>query len=702
MKAKLISTTRQGESYRSKQNVYFACHPDDLATALQPISEDILSLQDCAIWHLDPPDGDIDLTEHLDRLSEMQAVVIPVTRKLLTTQNRAFDVEFSFAREHNILLLPILIEGGDDLISLFNQKCGNLYLLDKYCTDSTATPYKEKLQRFLSYALADEKQIEKIRKLLAARIFLSYRRVDREHAQRLIQAILSDESMRDVSIFFDEFLTPGQTFDSTIEHEIKQCDLFALNLTPNLIQNEQGIPNYVLREELPYAIAEKKTIIPVKTVEVDDGTAADILKIEKKSIIPLADETYNAAFLQALRRALKPYTDARRVFDPANPIHNYYLGVAYLRGVDVPVDREYGIQQINSAMEAGIEEMDPDIAKELARMYRYGQEVPYNIIRAIYFFGYYLRGTEKDFVTIEEKKRRMLDWAEYKDLCLMNTRDPDAARIGHSPVNSRGAIEGYEEMIKLQEEIAEELNNPLDELRKINDLRQHLCGLRLNLAFSLAKLLDVSEEEMVEFRRLAIEACEKHLELAKRLNQASDSAGPQNDSRAHMDIFRDQIRLRDAARQMYDARKSKENLDTVIEIAEKIAYGESPFSTVADINYLITLRFESVNMLREALSYNEMISSIHQLYLDLDRGWSSNLMTFDADVVHSIIHDRADALAVFVVKLVQSEVDDGISNLSDTQKIAAINEVIKHEHLNSSFAREFWIAYLREESKSLT
>ena len=691
MKATLVATTRPGESYRSKQNIYFACHPDDFSAAFQPISEDILSLQDCSIWHLDPPGGDIDITEHLSHLSGMQVIVIPITYNLLTTQNRAFDIEFQYAREHNILLLPILMEGGNDLIKLFNQKCGNLFLLEKYSTDSTATPYKEKLQRFLSYALADEKQIEKIRELLAAHIFLSYRRVDREHAQRLIQAILSDESMRDISVFFDEFLTPGQAFDSTIEREIKRCDLFALNLTPNLIQDEQGEPNYVLREELPYAKAGKKTIVPVKTVEVDDSSAAEILRIEQDSIIPLEDETYNAAFLHALRLALKPYTDKKRVFDPANPIHNYYLGVAYLRGVDVPVDRQYGIQQINAAMEAGIETMDPNIARDFARMYRYGQEVPYNIIRAIYFFTYYLRGTEKELITIEDKRQRMKDWAEYRDICLMSYRDPDDGRNGHAPISTRGAIDGYEEMVKLQEEICGELGNPIKELRKLSDLMLHVCGLRIDLTTIPAKKLDVLEDDRAMFQQLAIEACEKHLSIVKQLNDIA----AQDPFRTWQDALWDKYRLRDAAKHLFDARKKKEDLMAVIDIAEEIAYGQH--SDAPDYNYLINLRRNKLHMslLTTDMTFDQLVESIDRIYDDIIRVHKKEFYPVE------IAEQQADSLLSLVVNMAFPR--DGevfLMPLTNAQKDILVERVIRHRHLNSKSIRSFWTPLLKKARRA--
>lgn len=688
MKAKLISTTRPGESYHKKQNIYFTCHPEDFSNTFQSLSEDILALADCAIWHLDPPDGIIDIPEHLSQIEGMQVIVIPITRKLLTTQNRAFDVEFPFAREHNILLLPILIE-GESVIDLFNQKCGNLYLLDKYCTDSTATPYREKLRRFLSYALADEKQIEKIRELFAAHIFLSYRRRDREHAQRLIRTILSDETMRDISIFFDEFLTPGLAFDSTIEHEIKQCDLFALNLTPNLIRDEKGEPNYVLRQELPHAKAEKKTIIPVKTVDVDDSAAANILKIEEKTIIPLADETYNAAFLQALRRALEPYTD-ERIFDPTNPIHNYYLGVAYLRGVDVPVDREYGIQQINAAMEAGIEAMDPDIAKELARMYRYGQEVPYNIIRALYFFGYYLRGTEKEFVTIEEKKQRMRDWAEYRDLCLMGYRNPDANRTGHAPISTRGAIDAYEEMVKLQEEICEELGNPIKELRKLSDLMLHVCGLRIDLTTIPARKLDVSEDERAVFQQLATEACEKHLSMVKKLNEIV----AQDPSRTWQDVLRDKYRLRDAANHLFDVRKTKEDLMAVIDIAEEIAYGQH--SDAPDYNYLINLRRNMLHMslLTGDMTFDHLVESIDKIYDDIIRVRKKEFHPVE------IAEQQADSLLSFIVNLVFPGDGEVLMPLTNSQKDALIEVIIRRRRLNCKSIRSFWIPILKKARRA--
>ena len=81
----------------------------DLAAYLAPfdVSEKkILKIQDCAVWYESKPEEAYDEEDLQLRLSQMQLFVMPVTTKLLTAPNRAMDVEFPFAQEKHIPVLP--------------------------------------------------------------------------------------------------------------------------------------------------------------------------------------------------------------------------------------------------------------------------------------------------------------------------------------------------------------------------------------------------------------------------------------------------------------------------------------------------------------------------------------------------------------------------------------------------------------------
>lgn len=81
--------------------VYYCCHAEDFSPYFPRISKEILNISNCAIyWYEGDPGEEWEL-----ELGQMQLFVMPVTRLLLTTANRALDVEFRFALERHIPLL---------------------------------------------------------------------------------------------------------------------------------------------------------------------------------------------------------------------------------------------------------------------------------------------------------------------------------------------------------------------------------------------------------------------------------------------------------------------------------------------------------------------------------------------------------------------------------------------------------------------
>jgi hypothetical protein len=147
---------------------------------------------------------------------------MPVTTKLLTTENAALDAEFRFAIERHIPVLPLMQEGGLD--ELFSQKCGDLQYLDKAksARDLTEIPYEEKLKNYLESVLVSDEMAEKIRAAFDAYVFLSYRKKDRKYAQELMRLIHKNDFCRDIAIWYDEFLTPGENFNESIREALKK------------------------------------------------------------------------------------------------------------------------------------------------------------------------------------------------------------------------------------------------------------------------------------------------------------------------------------------------------------------------------------------------------------------------------------------------------------------------------------------------
>ncbi len=354
--SKISVKTRGNSSPQGKPRVYFSAHPADYGLYFEPISNEILKLQNCAIYYEEEPGASYDKKELFLSLSQMQLFVLPITTKLLTTGSRALDVEFKYAKEHRIPVLPLMQEDGLD--ELFNKKFGNLQFLTKNQNDATELPYKEKLEKYLSSVLIGDELAAKVRAAFDAYIFLSYRKKDRKYAQELMRLIHKNEFCRDIAIWYDEFLTPGENFNDAIGEAIQKSSLFALTVTPNLV-NEQ---NYVMTTEYPMAKIAKKSILPVEMVKTNRA------KLKKNyADFPLCTKCTDESGLSSTLAEL--LRDIAITENDKDPQHNFFIGLAYLGGIDVEVDHDRALQLITSAAEAEF----PEAIEKIVAMYRYGE-----------------------------------------------------------------------------------------------------------------------------------------------------------------------------------------------------------------------------------------------------------------------------------------------------------------------------------------
>ncbi|MBR3768724.1 MAG: toll/interleukin-1 receptor domain-containing protein [Clostridia bacterium] len=390
----------KGETNPSgKPRVYFCCHPDDFSRYFQEISAEILKKQNCAVYYDNEPMGEIDEEEWLAYLGEMQLFIIPVTTRFLSSESRALNLEFQFAKERHIPVLPLMQENGLD--ELFAQKVGSLQYLNKYKKDETAIGYEEKLEKYLNSVLVGDELAAKVRSAFDAYIFLSYRKKDRVYAQELMRLIHKNEFCRDIAIWYDEFLTPGENFNDSIEEALKKSDLFALAVTPNLVNEE----NYVMNVEYPKAKKEGKTILPAEVVSTDK----DELKRKYEGIPDCANTHNDDEFSEALQNSLKSIAVREKIGDPQ---HNFFIGLAYLSGIDVEVNSERAVKLITSAAKEGITEA----MEKLVSMYRNGEGVEADAKKEIFWIKELIRKAKKRVLKKPDKKNLTALAVRYNEL----------------------------------------------------------------------------------------------------------------------------------------------------------------------------------------------------------------------------------------------------------------------------------------------
>jgi TPR repeat protein len=337
--------------------IYICCTEEDGALYVKKIASQILKLNNSSVWYKTKNIPADEMQEHLDSLMQMQLFVMPVTKKLLTQPNQALDVEFRFAIDNNIPVLPLMQEPY--LVELFNKKCGEIQFLDETQADSTALSYFDKLEKYLDAVLLSDNVAAQVRNAFDAYIFMSYRKKDRKYAQQLMNMIHRNPQYRGLAIWYDEFLVPGEDFNQNIKTALKKSILVTLAVTPNVLESD----NYIISTEYPEMCKESKPVIPFEMTTTDIKTL--------KTLFNNIPDCVNPYDHNALEMALSKHLKKIALSSDSSPEHTFLIGLAYLEGIDVEKDYEYALEMITQAAEAQL----PEAMEKLVSMYGKGQGV---------------------------------------------------------------------------------------------------------------------------------------------------------------------------------------------------------------------------------------------------------------------------------------------------------------------------------------
>ena len=365
-----------------KPRVYFTCHPEDFALYFEKICEDIFATHDVAVYYTEDMSAPIRPEDQATDLGRNNLFVVPVTFKLLTTPNRAMDEDIPYALREHIPVLPFMMESDIDQFYAQPDKFGELQYLNPYSSDATEVAYAEKLKKHLDAILISDKLAKRVRAAFDAYIFLSYRKKDRKYANELMRLIHQNPECRDIAIWFDEFLTPGESFKENIEKVLDDCDLFALLVTPRLLEkvlDENGVErdNYVLANELPMARRKQEekgtAILAVEMEPTDPDALAELID----TCVNGRDPAFRQRLLEAIAQLATTANDT--------PEHNFLIGLAYLDGIDVEVDRGRALELITSAAENDL----PEAMRKLHNMYDSGTGVALDYRQAMHWAEQY-------------------------------------------------------------------------------------------------------------------------------------------------------------------------------------------------------------------------------------------------------------------------------------------------------------------------
>lgn len=336
-----------------KNKVFFSCHPEDFPLFFNKICEDIFRTHDFAIYYFENPDQSIPDDELDETLGQMELLVVPVTKKTLFDRGATMNIHIPYAREKGIPILPIVMENEIDNAFLEkyskDESFGEMQYISPTLSLKYAIAYEDKLRSTLDSLFIDDDLKDRIREAFDAYIFLSYRKKDRKYASELMRIIHEFKEFRDIAIWYDEYLTPGESFRQNIDNALKSSNIMALLVTPSILEEPDGKPNFVMGEEYPRAIELGKRIVPAEMESIDRLELCEKFASIPECVDPSDKEALKERLIDAL------YDIAIRENDE-DPEHNFLIGLAYLEGIDVEVNRERGERLIHSAAYAGVPE----------------------------------------------------------------------------------------------------------------------------------------------------------------------------------------------------------------------------------------------------------------------------------------------------------------------------------------------------------
>ncbi len=325
--------------------VYFSCHPDDFNKWFEVITDEISEIADCSIYYLVDQNFYPSSEEELDYfadLSQFSLFVFPITvDSYLKKPSRARNIDFSTALKQGARVLPILVDGTLDWDNL-PEELSKKQILDRTKNMST---FRDKLKIYLQSVLVDENTYKKVQDAFDAYIFLSYRKKDRRFVNEIMSTIHYDESMRDVAIWWDDFLTPGEDYNDEISHYIDKSKLMALLVTPNINEYNDGLGNYVIRIEYPEAVKRGKEVLPIEV----DKTNKDELK---HNFIGIKDPIDKNNYVE-ISVDLKKLLFSKGIKENNDPEHLFYIALAYLNGIDVEKNFRKGFECLKRSADDG-------------------------------------------------------------------------------------------------------------------------------------------------------------------------------------------------------------------------------------------------------------------------------------------------------------------------------------------------------------
>lgn len=323
-----------------KPGIYFAARKEDYGF-LNSVISNLFMAANVAVYYDDA--GETANTDDATLL-RMNVIVLILTEDLLKGPTDVMTRVFPLAIHHKI---PLMILGMSDNVGyLLDDFCeknhlGNRHVIFPNKKDSGRT-FLAKLKDFLNeHAFADE-TLKKIRKTFDGKIFLSYRKVDKPLASKVIAKLNRAKECLGYGLWYDEYLTAGENFDEEIQAYIDASDVFLLLLTPAMLQRG----SYALEREHSRALQEGKTVVILDFIGEPHDLPEELLLGDPTILPPDA-----ASALPKILEGILGHRPCTTRWERAE--QSYLLGLAYQRGIAKDKEESIAISLIREAATAG-------------------------------------------------------------------------------------------------------------------------------------------------------------------------------------------------------------------------------------------------------------------------------------------------------------------------------------------------------------
>ena len=303
---------------------------------LHSVASRILAVYNCRVF--------IPQSDHRSSVTDdaFKLIVLVISKDFLAEGFSYISELIEAAETNRIRILPIQAEDGVE--AAFDQLFGDEHLLDLNDPD-----FSESLKRYLDTYVnvhhmvgISEEAAEYLNDLFPVRIFLSYRKKDREQLLACRDMIRKHEEFANAALWYDDALIPGEEFNDQIRNKLIASDIVIFIVTPSLLERD----NYVMREEYPLALRENKKLLAVEMSAVD----RECMKQAYPALTEPVDGRDEAAVISALQQLISDCNKQKKLI---TPLYQYLLARAYMEGNETELDIPYACHLLQEAAEAG-------------------------------------------------------------------------------------------------------------------------------------------------------------------------------------------------------------------------------------------------------------------------------------------------------------------------------------------------------------